>query len=59
MTNHLFSLVRDGAADPTRTVIETHEGRHHSYADLLARSGAYAAALVAAGVAPGDRGARR
>ncbi len=59
MTNHLFSLVRRGisdfAKDPAKTVIETHEGTRFSYSDLLARSGAYAAALVAAGVAPGDR----
>jgi malonyl-CoA/methylmalonyl-CoA synthetase len=55
MTNHLFSLVRDGASDPAKTVIEAHDGRLYAYADLIARSGAYAAALVAAGVAPGDR----
>ena len=58
MTNHLFSLVRDSMPDPGRTVIETPEGRRYRYADLLARSGAYAAALTAAltaGVAPGDR----
>ncbi len=55
MTNHLFSLVRDGVPDPAKTVIEAHDGRLYSYADLIARSGAYAAALVAAGVAPGDR----
>ncbi|MDF2597735.1 MAG: AMP-dependent synthetase and ligase [Methylobacterium brachiatum] len=55
MTNHLFSLVRDGVPDPAKTVIETPEGRRYSYADLVARSGAYAAALQAAGVRPGDR----
>jgi malonyl-CoA/methylmalonyl-CoA synthetase len=55
MTNHLFSLVRDGVPDPAKTVIETPEGRRYSYADLIARSGAYAAALRAAGVQPGDR----
>ena len=55
MTNHLFSLVRDGVPDPAKTVIETPEGRRYSYADLIARSGAYAAALQAAGVRPGDR----
>ncbi|MDP4023421.1 malonyl-CoA synthase [Methylobacterium sp. NEAU 140] len=55
MTNHLFSLVRDGVPDPAKTVIETPEGRHIRYGDLLARSGAYAAALAAAGVVPGDR----
>ena len=55
MTNHLFSLIRDGVPDPAKTVIETPEGRHYTYADLIARSGAYAAALQAAGVRPGDR----
>ncbi|MCJ2011440.1 malonate--CoA ligase [Methylobacterium sp. J-076] len=55
MTNHLFALIRDGISDPAKPVIETPDGRSHSYADLIARSGAYAAALVAAGVAPGDR----
>ncbi|GJE50000.1 Long-chain-fatty-acid--CoA ligase [Methylobacterium tardum] len=55
MTNHLFSLVRDGVPDLAKTVIETPEGRRYSYADLIARSGAYAASLRAAGVQPGDR----
>jgi malonyl-CoA/methylmalonyl-CoA synthetase len=55
MTNHLFSLVRDGVPDLAKTVIEAHDGRIYSYGDLIARSGAYAAALVEAGVAPGDR----
>ncbi|MCX7331663.1 MAG: malonyl-CoA synthase [Hyphomicrobiales bacterium] len=55
MTNHLFSLVRDGASDPAKTALETPDGRRYAYADLIARSGAYAAALRAAGVAPGDR----
>jgi malonyl-CoA/methylmalonyl-CoA synthetase len=55
MTNHLFSLIRDGVPDPAKTVIETPEGRRYAYADLIARAGAYAAALRAAGVEPGDR----
>ena len=55
MTNHLFSLVRDSVPDPAKTVIETPEGRRYAYADLIARSGAYAAALRAAGVQLGDR----
>ena len=55
MTNHLFSLIRDGVPDPAKTAIETPEGRRYTYADLIARSGAYAAALRAAGVQPGDR----
>ncbi|WP_375453870.1 malonyl-CoA synthase [uncultured Methylobacterium sp.] len=57
MTNHLFALVRENlSADPAaRPFIETPDGRRYSYADLLARSAAYANALVAAGVSPGDR----
>ena len=57
MTNHLFALVWDNLPeDPAhRTFIETPEGRRYTYADLLARSGAYAQALVAHGVKPGDR----
>ena len=56
MTNHLFALVREKLpADPDKTFIETPDGRRYSYGDLLLRSGAYAAALVALGVKPGDR----
>ncbi|GJE59814.1 malonate--CoA ligase [Methylobacterium trifolii] len=57
MTNHLFQLVRDSLpADPSRkTFIETPDGRRYSYAESPDRSGAYANALVAAGVKPGDR----
>ena len=57
MTNHLFSLVRNHLpADPAgRTFIETPEGARYSYADLMARSGAYAAALTGLGVRVGDR----
>ena len=57
MANHFFDLLRAHlpAAPANKAVIETPDGRRYSYADLLARSGAYAAALVALGVAPGDR----
>ncbi|GJE28058.1 malonate--CoA ligase [Methylobacterium organophilum] len=57
MANHLFDLVRTHLPeDPAaRTVIETPDGRRWSYADLIARSGAYAAALAALGVTPGAR----
>ena len=57
MRNHLFDLVRASLpADPAaRTVIETSEGARLSYAHLVDRSAAYAAALVALGVKPGDR----
>jgi malonyl-CoA/methylmalonyl-CoA synthetase len=57
MSNHLFDLVRANLpADPAAKVfLETGDGARYSYADLIVRSGAYAAALVAAGVKPGDR----
>jgi malonyl-CoA/methylmalonyl-CoA synthetase len=57
MTNHLFDLVRQSLpADPAaKLFLETGEGARYSYADLIVRSGAYAAALTAAGVKPGDR----
>jgi malonyl-CoA/methylmalonyl-CoA synthetase len=57
MSNHLFDLVRDNLpADPAaKTFIETPDGRRYSYADLIARSGAYANALTALGVRTGDR----
>ncbi|KAB1075266.1 malonate--CoA ligase [Methylobacterium planeticum] len=57
MSNHLFDLVRGNLpADPAaKAFIETPEGRRYSYADLLARSGAYASALAALGVRTGDR----
>lgn len=55
--NHLFDLVRTHLpANPGgKTFIETHDGKRFSYADLLARSGAYAGALAGLGVKPGDR----
>ena len=57
MSNHLFDLVRANLpADPAaKLFLETADGARYTYADLIVRSGAYAAALVAAGVKPGDR----
>ena len=56
MANHLFDLIRARMpADASRTVITVPHGPTYSYADLLARSAAYAAALQDLGVAPGDR----
>ena len=57
MSQNLFDLVRARMpAEPSaKTFIETADGHRHSYADLVARSGAYAAALAALGVKPGDR----
>ncbi|GMA77239.1 hypothetical protein GCM10025880_36560 [Methylorubrum aminovorans] len=55
--NHLFGLVRSHApAEPgAKVFIETPDGARYTYADLVARSGAYANALQALGVKPGDR----
>ncbi|MGY2050721.1 malonate--CoA ligase [Methylobacterium sp. JK268] len=57
MANHFFDLVRARLpADPAaRLFLETPEGLRWRYADLVAESGRYAAALVGLGVAPGDR----
>jgi len=52
--NHLFDAIRRAAA-PQSTFIETPEGRRWTYADMLAWSARLAGALVALGVAPGDR----
>jgi malonyl-CoA/methylmalonyl-CoA synthetase len=57
MSNHFFDIVRSRLpADPAAKVfLETPEGLRWTYADLIAESGRYAAALVGLGVAPGDR----
>ncbi|MEH3147804.1 MAG: malonyl-CoA synthase [Methylobacterium frigidaeris] len=57
MSNHLFDLIRDRLpGDPsTRLFLEVPGGLRWSYADLLAESARYAAALVGLGVTPGDR----
>ncbi|GLS44641.1 malonate--CoA ligase [Methylobacterium brachythecii] len=57
MANHLFDLIRTHLPpEPAqKTLLETPDGPRFSYADMIARSGAYASALVALGVKPGDR----
>ncbi len=55
MTNHLFSLIRSRIPAPDKVFIETPQGRTLTYADLVEGTGRYANALVALGVAPGDR----
>jgi len=52
---NLFSRLFDGLDDPKRLAIETQDGTHISYGDLIARAGQMANVLVARGVKPGDR----
>lgn len=52
---NLFSRLFDGLDDPKRLAIETQDGAHISYGDLMARAGQMANVLVACGVKPGDR----
>jgi malonyl-CoA/methylmalonyl-CoA synthetase len=52
---NLFSRLFDGLDDPSRLAIETQDGAHISYGDLIAKAGQMANVLVARGVKPGDR----
>ncbi|MDO8400078.1 MAG: malonyl-CoA synthase [Bradyrhizobium sp.] len=52
---NLFSRLFDGLDDPSRLAIETPDGQHISYGDLMARAGQMANVLVSRGVKPGDR----
>ena len=52
---NLFSRLFDGVDDPKRLAIETVDGKHISYGDLIARAGQIANVLVERGVKPGDR----
>jgi len=52
---NLFSRLFDKLEDPSRLAIETPEGKHISYGDLIALGGQMANVLVARGVKPGDR----
>src|SRR6201997_706330 len=52
---NLFSRLFDGLDDPKRLAIETADGEHISYGDLIARSGQLANVLLSSGVKPGDR----
>lgn len=52
---NLFSRLFDGLDDPKRLAVETQDGAHISYGDLIARAGQMANVLVARGVKPGDR----
>src|SRR3954469_25467982 len=55
MNANLFSRLFDGLDDPTRLAIETIDGQHISYGDLISRAGQMANVLVSRGVKPGDR----
>ena len=55
MNANLFDILARGIADPDKVAIETASGERIAYADLVARTGRMANALVASGVAPGDR----
>src|ERR1700688_4068290 len=52
---NLFSRLFDGLDDPKRLAIETVDGKHISYGDLIARAGQIANVLVDRGVKPGHR----
>src|SRR3981189_2755660 len=52
---NLFSRLFDSLDDPNRLAIETIDGQHISYAELMARAGRMANVLVNSGVKPGDR----
>ena len=55
MNANLFSRLFDRLDDPARLAIETADGQHISYGDLIARAGQTANVLVERGVKPGDR----
>src|SRR5579864_8911579 len=55
MNANLFCRLFDGLDDPKRLAIETIDGQHISYGDLIARAGQIANVLVDRGVKPGDR----
>src|ERR1700741_3319219 len=52
---NLFSRLFDRLDDPGRLAIETLDGRHITYGELIARAGQMANVLVSRGVKAGDR----
>ena len=54
MSNHLFHMIKSVIA-PSKTLMETDDGRHLSYGDMLGETGRMANALRGLGVRPGDR----
>jgi malonyl-CoA/methylmalonyl-CoA synthetase len=55
MNANLFSRLFENLDDPARLAIETIDGQHISYGDLIARAGRMANVLTGGGVKPGDR----
>src|SRR3979490_807427 len=55
MNANLLSRLFDGLDHPARLAIETTDGQHISYGDLISQAGKMANVLVARGVKPGDR----
>src|SRR5258705_14011759 len=55
ITANFFPRLFDGLDNPNRLAIETADGQHISYGDLIARAGQMANVLVSRGVKPGDR----
>ncbi|MCK0196511.1 malonyl-CoA synthase [Ancylobacter sp. 6x-1] len=55
MPNYLIDRLRAGVTVPSRVFAETAEGAIVTYAELDRRTAQYANALVAMGLAPGDR----
>jgi malonyl-CoA/methylmalonyl-CoA synthetase len=53
--NHLFSQILSAVRDEAAPFLETPAGEVTTYGGLIGRSAAFANALVALGVAPGDR----
>jgi len=55
MNANLFSRLFDALDNPARLAIETTDGQHISYGELISRAGQMANLLVSRGVKPGDR----
>jgi malonyl-CoA/methylmalonyl-CoA synthetase len=55
MNGNIFQHFVDANADKSALLVETHDGRRYSYADIFILSGKLANALVGAGVRSADR----
>jgi malonyl-CoA/methylmalonyl-CoA synthetase len=54
-SGNLFDLIQSRIGSPGKVFLELKDGRHFTYADVVATSARFANALVALGVKPGDR----